>query len=406
MSVRTGVVSVAIASALVTAAPAQTPAVATLVGFASLPPDTFLPGPTSGQFIAAANGRTPPFLDRQPVQGFSAVVSAGSGEFFVISDNGFGSKANSPDHLLHVYRIAPAFRGAAGGEGTIRVVAHFVLRDPDRRLLFPIVAEAATYPESKIPVDPGIRRDRLLTGADIDIESFRSMPDGTFWFGDEFGPMLIHTDASGKVLQPPVMLPGVRSPQHPQLGSAAATLAASRGFEGLGMSPDGKTLYPMLEGPITGDDPRRLRIYEFDPRSGTFGAKQWSYRLDAADHSIGDLTGVSANVFIVAERDDRQGEAARFKKIFAIDLTKTDAQGFVVKREIVDLLNIADPDHLGGPAAIFRFPFQTIESLVVISPTQIGVLDDNNYPFSSARTPGQPDPTEFILIRLARSMLN
>jgi hypothetical protein len=406
VTVRAGVLGVAIASALVAAAAAQTPAVATLVGFASLPPDTFLPGPTSGQFITAANGRTPPFLDRQPVQGFSAVVSAGNGEFFVMSDNGFGSKANSPDHLLHVYRIAPAFRGATGGAGTIRVVAHFVLRDPDRRLLFPIVAEAATYPESKIPVDPGIRRDRLLTGADIDIESFRWMPDGTFWFGDEFGPMLIHTDASGKVLQPPIMLPGVRSPQHPQLGIATATLAASRGFEGLGMSPDGTTLYPMLEGPIAGDDPRRLRIYEFDPRSGTFGAKQWSYRLDAADHSIGDLTGASANVFIVAERDDLQGAAARFKKIFAIDLTRTDADGFVVKREVVDLLNIADPDHLGGPAAIFRFLFQTIESLVVISPTEIGVLDDNNYPFSNARTPGQPDPSEFIVIRLARSMLN
>jgi hypothetical protein len=28
-----------------------------------LPADTFAPGPTSGQFITAANGRTPPFVD-------------------------------------------------------------------------------------------------------------------------------------------------------------------------------------------------------------------------------------------------------------------------------------------------------------------------------------------------------
>ena len=381
---------------------AQTPAQPTLAGFASLPADTFQAGPTAGQFIAAANGRTPPFRDQQPIQGFSAVVAAGAGEFFVISDNGFGSQANSRDHLLHVYRVAPLFRRAAGGAGTIRIVSHFVLRDPDRHLPFPIVAASATYPDSQIAVDPAIRAGRLLTGADVDIESFRRMPDGTFWVGDEFGPMLIHTDAAGKVLRPPVMLPGVKSPQHPQLAGTTPTLGASRGFEGLAMSPDGKTLYPMLEGPVAGEDPRRLRIHAFDPARGTFGDRQWSYRLETAGHSIGDLTGVSDHVFIVAERDDLQGDAARFKKIFAIDLSTVDADGYVAKREVVDLLNIADPDHLGGAAPIFRFPFQTIESLVVISPTEIGVINDNNYPFSTARVPGQPDPTEFIVIRLAR----
>ena len=384
---------------------AQTPPSPTLDGFASLPADTFRPGPTSGQFITAANGRTPPFRDQQPVQGFSAVVGDGSGEFFVMADNGFGSQANSADHLLHVYRIAPAFRRAAGGAGTIRVVSHFTLRDPDQQLPFPIVAAAATYPNSQIAVDPAIRKDRLLTGADVDIESFRRMPDGTFWFGDEFGPMLIHTDATGKVLRPPAMLSGVHSPQNRQLAGGTPTLAASRGFEGLALSPDSKTLYAMLEGPVTGDDSRRLRIHAFDPASGAFG-RQWAYRLEAAGHSIGDLTGVSEHVFIVSERDDLQGDAARFKKIFAIDLSSVDADGFVAKREVVDLLNIADPNRLGGSSPVFRFPFQTIESLIVISPTEIGVLDDNNYPFSSARVPGQPDPTEFILIRLPRPMIN
>ena len=34
----------------------------TLEGLAVLPADTFAPGPTSGQFIAPANGRIPPFF--------------------------------------------------------------------------------------------------------------------------------------------------------------------------------------------------------------------------------------------------------------------------------------------------------------------------------------------------------
>jgi PhoD-like phosphatase len=48
----------------------------TLEGFASFPADTFAPGPTSGQFITAANGRTPPFVNMQPVQGISSVLRA------------------------------------------------------------------------------------------------------------------------------------------------------------------------------------------------------------------------------------------------------------------------------------------------------------------------------------------
>lgn len=39
--------------------------------------------------------------------------------------------------------------------------------------------------------------------------------DGTLWFGEEFGPFLLHTDATGKVLEAPVPLPGVESPDHP-----------------------------------------------------------------------------------------------------------------------------------------------------------------------------------------------
>ena len=80
----------------------------TLVGFASLPADTFADGPTSGQFITPANGIAPPFVNQQPVQGFSSVARAPEGDFFVMPDNGFGNKPTSPDFVLRVYRISVA----------------------------------------------------------------------------------------------------------------------------------------------------------------------------------------------------------------------------------------------------------------------------------------------------------
>jgi len=67
-----------------------------LIGFARLPADVFVAGPVSGQFIAPANGRSVPFRQGQPVQGFSALLANGDGSFLALVDNGFGSRDNSP----------------------------------------------------------------------------------------------------------------------------------------------------------------------------------------------------------------------------------------------------------------------------------------------------------------------
>lgn len=50
----------------------------------------------------------------------------------------------------------------------------------------------------------------------------------------------------------------------------------------------------------------------------------------------------------------------------------------------------------GQPPAIHKI----VESVTPLGDVTLGVLNDNNYPFSSGRTPGQRDPNEFIVIRL------
>ena len=378
---------------------------ATLVRFASLPADTFASGPTSGQFIAPANGRIPPFVDKQPVQGFSSVLRTSNGDYLAMSDNGFGAQPNSPDYVLRFYRIDPDFRSAQGGSGSITVESFISLHDPDHRVNFPIVADGELYPGSTIPVDATIRSRRLLTGGDFDIESFREAHDGTLWFGDEFGPFLLHTDASGRMLEAPIPLPGVRAPQNPLAGGDPPNLPSSRGFEGMAITPNGKTLYPMLEGALTTDpDQQRLIINEFDIGDRAYTGRQWFYRLDSPSHAIGDLTAVNRRLHLVIERDNLQGEAAQFKKIFLVDLDESDGEGFLIKHDVADLLQIRDPHNLGGHGPSFRFPFQTIESVIPLGQRELGILDDNNYPFSNGRVPGQPDPNEFIVIRLDRPL--
>src|SRR5262249_17191894 len=316
----------------------------TLVSRAVLPADSFVPGPTSGQFITGANGRTPPFANGQPLQGFSAILRQDDGSYLIMSDNGFGAKANSADFILPVDRITPSFKTADGGSGEVSIRSEFALRDPDHRINFPIVADMQFYPNGagNIPVDPLIKNGRLLTGADFDIESFRQVRDGTFWFGDEFGPFLIHTDATGKVLEAPIALPGVKSPDNPFLNGGASNLESSPGFEGMALNPHGTKLYTLLEGTVTGDPANTLRINVFDLKAKKFTDQQYLYPLDPQGTNIGDMTAVNDHQFLVLERDNGQGATAQFKKVFLIDLNQGDAQARRVKQPLVGRYDVCE----------------------------------------------------------------
>lgn len=93
-----------------------------LTGWARMPAATFADGPTSGQFAAPNPYGTnlPPFVNRQPVQGFSGVLSGPrKNVFHFLVDNGFGAQANSADALLRAYALEVNWRTPRGGAGTV-----------------------------------------------------------------------------------------------------------------------------------------------------------------------------------------------------------------------------------------------------------------------------------------------
>lgn len=377
-----------------------------LEGFAVLPADTFAEGPQSGTQITEANDRTPPF-DNQPVQGVSAILPAGNGNWLIMSDNGFGNQANSPDYLLRFYEVALDFES-----GAVEVIDFIQLRDPNNLIPFPIVNEDT--------------EERLLTGADFDIESFRQVADGSFYIGDEFGPFLLHVDADGIVLEAPIPTPYpdylapyargldfIQAAQNPDFAGAdnAAELAnhrTSRGFEGMALNTSGTFLYPLLEGALL-DDPlgNRLLMLEFDLEAGAYTDRTFTYATDVVGHAIGEMTAINDTQFLVIERDGGQGEAAQFKRIFLVDLETAAPDGVLQKELLVDLMAIEDANGITeaedgaiGFGDLFQFPFVTIEAVWPIDADTLLVTNDNNYPFSAGRRPGVPDDNEFILITL------
>ncbi len=431
-------------SALTGAVAAAEPVEARLVGHAVLPAMSFLPSPegagpgfvVSGRFAAVANrrveaiasvegksfldGRTTgialPFVG-QPVQGFSGIETIGRDRYRVLIDNGFGSKANSPDALLSFHEVRVDWDA-----GTVRLERSVFLHDPDKIIPFRIVNE--------------FTRDRYLTGADLDVESIQTVGD-LHWIGDEFGPYLIAADASGKVVFfTETLVDGkvVRSPDHHAQGMPATPGAVrfevrrSRGFEGMAASPDGRFLYPMLEGPLfvgdslapeTVDAKEILRILEFDLAQRKWTGRSWKYALEVPGNNIGDFNMIDATRALVIERDNKEGDPrlacrgdaktgcfpdpAAFKRVYLIDLAQVNDRGLVKKIAYVDLLAIRDDKAVaraGTKDGVFTFPFVTIENVDVIDDRHIVVANDNNLPFSAGRLPNVADANEFVLLEV------
>jgi glycerophosphoryl diester phosphodiesterase len=148
---------------------------------------------------------------------------------------------------------------------------------------------------------------------------------------------------------------------------------------------------------------QKLRAGSYaDPRRATRARNV--YGVESPANAIGDFTPVNHREFLVIERDGGQGATALFKKIFKINIREIDDDGYVEKKEIVDLLDITDPFDLNGDGEeVFRFPFTTIEDVLVLDDDRILVANDNNYPFSVGRPPSI-DNDEIIVLKLSKEL--
>jgi hypothetical protein len=365
-----------------------------LIGRAVLPADALAEGPPSGAAIPSANGITFP-RPSQPVEGFSAIVDGRRpGEILAMPDNGYGAKATSRDFLIRAYYLRPAYKTASGGSGAVHVGQFIEFRDPFGVIGFPIVNEG----------QPG----RLLTGGDIDPESLQRGRNGDFWMGDEFGPWILHFDSKGRLLDPPFPMPGgLMSPNNPFLGGQPATQPNSRGLEAMAISPNGKFLYPTLEG-ATVADPDQLRriIFEFSTEDEAFTGRTWQYHVENTAHLVADMAALDRNRFVVIERDGGRGLTALFRTVYVIDLRDVDAAGFVEKNAAVDLTQIADPNlvslpeiHPGdlGLGDPFWVMCESVEAIHPVGNDRIVIGCDNNLP-NTGRNPNLADDNELIVV--------
>ena len=180
----------------------------------------------------------------------------------------------------------------------------------------------------------------------IDAEGLVRLPDGSAWIGEENGPSLVHVGADGRVLRRVVPFGGTAAElagaDYPVVEGLPAILArrqSNRGIESLAGTPDGETLYAIVQNPLANPDAaayraaRNSRVLRYEPGSNRVTG-EWvyplelpqSFRLDPSDAQndprISEAAWLGPDRLLVLERTEKT------TKLFEVRLNEaTDISG-------------------------------------------------------------------------------
>jgi Esterase-like activity of phytase len=182
----------------------------------------------------------------------------------------------------------------------------------------------------------------------LDPEGIRVGPNGNFYVSDEYGPYVFEFNRQGHLMRR-IPLPAKffitdpsSDPNTELLGNTVGR-QANRGMEGLAISPDGRTLFGMMQNALLQDHglnagtTDRLglnnRIVKIDLVTGE--THEYVYVLEAINRGQGvcDILAINDHEFLVIDRDNRSNlqsppQAPTRKKIYKIDLNgATDVSG-------------------------------------------------------------------------------
>jgi hypothetical protein len=252
-----------------------------------------------------------------------------------------------------------------------------------------------------------------------DTEAIVAMSDGTFWVGDEYGPSLLHVSPDGQVLQRWVpmglenVLKGADYDVKPELPAIALRRRINRGFEAIAVSPDERWLYLMFQSPLAHPDvaafenARHVRIWKLDAQTGALSA-QYLYPLDEpatflrdqkaghvaqSDVKVSEVAVIGLDRLLVLERISRTTKlyevelGPRFAapaahmdvqtrptvEQWSADASQTESLPVLAKSLVITTDDAPDMD-------------PDFEGLVVLSPTELLLVTDNDFGVEGART--------------------
>ena len=309
------------------------------------------------------------FKDPQSDNRFYALTDRGPNATFT-GEYGKGKKFPTPNYTPRIGLFE------VSAEGDISLIKTTLMKRPNGSLItgLPNTSDLGGTGEtpynadgSPVLVNPTMPYDEetnplKLDDYGLDPEGLVVLSDGSFWVSDEYGPHMVHFNADGVEIGRINAFAGDERNTH-TLPAEFGYRRANRGMEGLAITPDEKTLVGIMQSTMYLPDSsvKNLditRIVTVDTDTGD--VHQYLYKQEKAQNSNSEIMALSANEFILIERDGsflyggpNGAEAAKpdaMKRVYRIDLsTGTDLESItpsvVAARQAIAVPTLSqDPD--------------------------------------------------------------
>ena len=271
----------------------------------------------------------------------------------------------------------------------------------------------------------------------LDTEGLVRTTAGDFWIGEEYSPSILHVDRTGKVIKRYIPeglnLDGTDYPVAKVLPAIYGKRKINRGFEGIALSGDEKTLYLVLQSPLlnpdrkTGEVSRNSRVLAFDIPSEKVTA-EYVYRFDVSkefdpnpkntpdEMKRSGVIAMNPTTLLVLERTDLVA------KLYSVDLSQaTNILGskWNDAKTAPTLEALADPATAGvrflpktlvlDLSSIKGMP-EKIEGIALLDQNTLAVSNDNDFDSeeskydSEGNNVGKGKISQIITISLAKPL--
>lgn len=268
----------------------------------------------------------------------------------------------------------------------------------------------------------------------LDSEALARATDGTFWIGDEYSPSVVQIAPDGKVMHrliPAGMTLSSDTDVRPVLPPIYAKRRLNRGFEGLTISQDGKSVFVALQSPLDfptkniGRASRTIRLLVLDTQK-LIPVAEYVYVAEEASSfgatkqgkiKIGDLAFVNPTTLLAVERTNKVAH------IYQVDLNSaTNILGtrWSDPHNTTGVLEALTPEQLeaNGITPVSKSLFvdlsqipempKKIEGLTIVNSKAIALGNDNDFGFdrfdAKGRAVNNNLPSELLILHLSQAL--